>query len=110
MFEEWKSDDEARAAADRIIIDSEKKDREQKIKIIRITCILIAAIVIAGIVSKIFHAGPMVAWIIIDIVCIVLNIKIAEEKGKSIVGWIIFSLFFPVIAVIVNLLTERKLR
>ena len=40
--------------------------------------------------------------LIIWIACLVANIKVAEQKNRSVVKWVILSVFFSWIALIIN--------
>ena len=45
---------------------------------------------------------------IIWIVCLILNIKIAQNKGRRVAAWVVLSIFFSWIALIINLLLPPK--
>lgn len=47
---------------------------------------------------------------IIWIVCLVLNILLAQRKGRSVGAWVVLSIFFSWIALIINLVLPPKNR
>lgn len=49
----------------------------------------------------------IVGWII-WIVCLVLNIIIAKKKNRSIAAWVVLSIFFSWIVLIINLAMKPK--
>jgi len=46
--------------------------------------------------------------LIIWIVCLVLNIRIAQNKNRSLVVWVLLSVFFSWIALIINLILPPR--
>ena len=46
--------------------------------------------------------------IIIWVVCLVLNIYLAKKKNRSIALWVILSIFFSWIVLIINLVMKPK--
>lgn len=49
-----------------------------------------------------------VAFFILWIVCLVQNVRIAKRKNRSVALWVILSIFFSWIALIINALTDPK--
>lgn len=47
---------------------------------------------------------------IIWIVCLILNILLAQRKGRSVAAWVVLSIFFSWIALIINLVLPPKNR
>lgn len=52
----------------------------------------------------------LVIGLIIWIVCLVLNILIAQRKGRSVAAWVVLSIFFSWIALIINAVLPPKNR
>lgn len=50
-----------------------------------------------------------IVGLIIWIVCLVANIKIAKAKNRRVVVWVILSVFFSWIALIVNAVLPEKI-
>ena len=46
--------------------------------------------------------------LIIWIVCLVLNIMVAKQKNRSVALWVVLSIFFSWIALIINLAMKPK--
>ena len=55
-------------------------------------------------------ANPAVSvvGVIIWIVCLVLNIYLAKKKNRSVAAWVILSIFFSWIALIINAVMKPK--
>ncbi|WP_294785907.1 hypothetical protein [uncultured Eubacterium sp.] len=49
-----------------------------------------------------------IVMLIIWIVCLVLNIKIAKEKNRNVALWVVLSIFFSWITLIINLAMKPK--
>lgn len=49
-----------------------------------------------------------VIGLIIWIVCLVLNIMVAKQKNRSVALWVVLSIFFSWIALIINLAMKPK--
>ncbi|MCD8152864.1 MAG: hypothetical protein LUD71_07370 [Clostridiales bacterium] len=45
---------------------------------------------------------------IIWIVCLILNIKIAKNKNRNVAAWVVLSVFFSWIVLIINLCLPAK--
>ena len=54
--------------------------------------------------------GTFIIGLIIWIVCLVLNIKIAKAKGRNLVLWVILSIIFSWITLIFNAVLPAKNR
>jgi len=54
------------------------------------------------------NPGVSIVGIIIWIVCLVLNIYVAKQKNRSIAAWVVLSIFFSWIALIINLVMKPK--
>ncbi|MCD8149589.1 MAG: hypothetical protein LUE92_08500 [Clostridiales bacterium] len=50
----------------------------------------------------------LIIGLIIWIVCLVLNIKIAQNKNRSVAAWVVLSVFFSWIVLIINLCLPPK--
>ncbi|MCD8364620.1 MAG: hypothetical protein LUC83_02175 [Clostridiales bacterium] len=53
----------------------------------------------------------IVTWVIgliIWIVCLIFNIRIAQKKNRSIAVWVVLSVFFSWITLIINLCLPPK--
>ncbi|MCC8029691.1 MAG: hypothetical protein LIO75_07855 [Lachnospiraceae bacterium] len=53
----------------------------------------------------------MFIWLIgfiIWIVCLILNIRIAQNKNRNLVVWVILSVFFSWITLIINLILPPR--
>ena len=46
-------------------------------------------------------AGATVAGVIIWVVCLILNIYLAKKKNRSVAAWVVLSIFFSWIALII---------
>lgn len=57
-----------------------------------------------------FSPAVSIVGLIIWIVCLVLNIIIAKKKNRSIAAWVVLSIFFSWIVLIINLAMKPKER
>ncbi len=57
-----------------------------------------------GFVFGIVHLGIMLMSGLVWLICLVANVKIAQQKGRTLVLWIVLSVLFSWIALIFNVL------